>query len=330
MLFTLIKKISRILYYLIPSFIRKPLNSYLNYRYQKKIQIGPKDFNKVIHNPEDSNSLIKQKLLDNKPMLVARVGGTEAKCTFFYLNNRKNKKNPKPYPIGLKEEALYLSGIFPMEDNLLDNFCELFLDLVKDTDVMAVWFNAGENTVCNDYCPDADLIHLDSLEPFWFENPWTEALEEKKVLVISPFEETIKSQYQKRDLLFKNPKILPEFDLVFYKAVQGLCGNDDFPNWIEAFNFMCREIENIDFDIALVSAGAFGLPLASFIKSKRKKAIHIGGVAQILFGIKGIRWDLRPKYSEGLYNEHWVYLPEETKPKSPDKMIQYEGNLLYW
>jgi len=53
---------------------------------------------------------------------------------------------------------------------------------------------------------------------------------------------------------------------------------------------MKREIDKKDFDIALIGCGAYGLPLAAYIKSKGKQAIHIGGSLQLLFGIMGERW----------------------------------------
>ena len=54
---------------------------------------------------------------------------------------------------------------------------------------------------------------------------------------------------------------------------------------------MVKEIEKKDFDIALIGAGAYGMPLAYKIKKMGKKAIHIGGSLQCLFGIKGSRWE---------------------------------------
>ena len=45
-----------------------------------------------------------------------------------------------------------------------------------------------------------------------------------------------------------------------------------------------------------------------------KKAIHMGGSLQLLFGIKGKRWEDMVGYA-GMMNEHWVKpLPEETPP----------------
>ena len=42
-----------------------------------------------------------------------------------------------------------------------------------------------------------------------------------------------------------------------------------------------------DFDVALIGCGAYGFPLAAKLKTAGKQAIHLGGVLQALFGIKG-------------------------------------------
>ena len=68
-------------------------------------------------------------------------------------------------------------------------------------------------------------------------------------------------------------------------------------------------------------AGAYGLPLASFAKQLGRQAIHLGGVTQILFGIKGRRWEREYADSTArLFNEHWVRpLPAET-PAHKDRI----------
>lgn len=73
---------------------------------------------------------------------------------------------------------------------------------------------------------------------------------------------------------------------------------------------MCEEIEKINFDIALIGAGAYGFPLAAFVKEKGKVAIHMGGALQLLFGIKGFRWN-----ELGIYNEYWIKPSESEIPK---------------
>ena len=51
---------------------------------------------------------------------------------------------------------------------------------------------------------DVFKTQLETLYPFFVENPWTKALADKKVLVVHPFEDAIKNQYLKKELLFQN------------------------------------------------------------------------------------------------------------------------------
>jgi hypothetical protein len=92
---------------------------------------------------------------------------------------------------------------------------------------------------------------------------------------------------------------------------------------------MLREISKIKFDVALIAAGAYGLPLASKIKESGKVAIHIGGVLQLFFGIRGGRFDAvssQYDYLSLYHTEAWVRpAPEET----PNWNRQVEGGA-YW
>lgn len=173
------------------------------------------------------------------------------------------------------------------------------------------------------------MVQLETLYPFFVEHPWMEALEHKKVLVIHPFKESIEKQYKKRRVLFPNENWLPEFDLTVIKAVQSAAGErpSAFKDWFEALEYMKNEINRTDFDIAILGCGAYGLPLAGYIKDIGKKAIHIGGGTQLLFGIKGKRWE---QYDHScyrdLFNEHWC---SPTENERPSKSKSIEGSC-YW
>ncbi|WP_275353744.1 hypothetical protein [Klebsiella pneumoniae] len=78
----------------------------------------------------------------------------------------------------------------------------------------------------------------------------------------------------------------------------------EFKNWFEALE-KCKAISKIDFDVAIIGCGAYGLPLASFVKNLGKQSIHLAGWTQVLFGIKGKRWDDLPQISK-FYNDHWI------------------------
>lgn len=109
--------------------------------------------------------------------------------------------------------------------------------------------------------------------------------------------------------------------------MQTIAGEKDerFQSWFEALEHMRKEIAGIDFDVAIVGCGAYGMPLAVEIKKMGKQAIHMGGATQILFGIKGARWDANSRISS-MYNEHWVR-PEESERCKNSQVV--EGGC-YW
>ena len=153
------------------------------------------------------------------------------------------------------------------------------------------------------------------------------ALKGKKVLIIHPYANLIEHQYQKREKLFKNPNVLPEFELYTLRAVQtiGNTRDDRFKTWFEALEYMFEEAMKINFDIAILGCGAYGVPLAAKIRQKNRSAIYMGGVTQMLFGIKGSRWDVVPE-AASLYNQYWVRPLQENRPEGAEKI---EGGC-YW
>jgi len=256
--------------------------------------------NKSILNGNEGNLLLKNLLGKEEALMVTRIGSTELEILSAYQYNEKK------YNDYLKNKINVLSGVFPPTDNTLNEFSEIFLNALSNADIIGVWFNKNEGKIIEDYCRSVNLVELRSLEPYYWDSPWSQMLYNKTVLVIHPFIDSIEKQLKNRDNLFENKEVLPNFELKTLRAVQSAGGsNSKFSSWIEALNYMYEEIDKIDFDVAIIGAGAYGLPLAGYIKEKGKKAIHMGGSSQILFGIKGVRWDNHPFIST-LYNEYWA------------------------
>ncbi len=286
--------------------------------YQTKI----KDYNKNFLNISETDEYIKELLLSDKPMMISRLGSTELRVLHdYYLNKTYSNHNRHTIEIS--------SGVFPTDDESLDRFSKLNFENISNIDLLGIWFNPFEDIVANKFCPEAQLTNLRNLEPYFSDSPWSYYLKGKKILVIHPFTSSISAQYIKREKLFKNKNILPEFKLINYKPVQSFAGMADstleFKSWFDALNKMQNDIAKLDFDIAIVAAGAYGLPLASFIKDMGKKAIHLGGATQMLFGVYGTRWEQNPDF-ESIINENWIKPLEEEKPKSADLL----GTSSYW
>ncbi|GGG21685.1 hypothetical protein [Paenibacillus abyssi] len=290
----------------------------------KRIRKLRSNYGKEIIMPSKGNELIEKLLKSNSPFMVARLGSTELECVTEYLNKNNSDRG---WNEGIRKKICTLSGFFPSDDSSLDRFSKEFLEHVKNVDVMGVWYNPNEDVICRQFCSNASLVSLTSLEPYYHSDPWSKSLVDKKVLVIHPYAETIKHQYQyKRESLFTHTNVLPHFDLQTIQAVQSIANNKtDYNSWFDAYGYMCDEIAKRDFDVAIIGAGAYGLPLASFIKNMGKQAIHMGGATQILFGIKGKRWDDH-KIISSFYNDDWV------RPSSNDIPQNYknvEGGC-YW
>lgn len=279
----------------------------------------------VIHNIEEGNKKILELLQSDQPCMISRFGSTELSAIYYYYKNDGEKQNIK-WPDIHKEGLNKDSGFFPSTDEMLSKFCSFFMDQLENTDMLGVWYKPGEDVMVKKYMPRAYLTPLRALEPYYFSDPWSRSLKNKKVLVVHPFAKTINHQYQNfRENLFSND-VLPGFTLEVIEAVQSLGTTQTrFTSWFEAYDYMCNEIKKKDFDIAIIGAGAYGLPLASFVKSIGKKAVHLGGATQILFGIKGRRWDNHSVISL-LYNEYWVR-PSETETPAKENLLE-DG--CYW
>ena len=301
--------------------------------------------NESEQNPDVVSNIIYAKLTENSPCMIARLGSTELSTMVNYLGVKEANKNIFQY---VKNQSLAWwwnkdmidqmqrwSGFFPPTQDKVEQFCELMLEDLKELDVLGSWL-ADEKYFIDGI--HINKVHLRLLEPFWSAKPWTRALKGKKVLVIHPFAETIMQQYDKRAVLFENKDVLPDFaSLTVIKAVQTLGkSSDEFADWFEALESMKLQLNTADFDVCLIGAGAYGFPLAAHIKRLGKKAVHLGGALQLLFGIKGRRWE-DPNYGvdewgitygsySGLMNEYWVKPQTDEKP---DTAQQVEG-ACYW
>jgi len=257
-------------------------------------------------------------LLD-KPMAIGKIGSSE--CRALAAGRGWHELTQ------LDLHDIYVgAGVFPPDPTSLQSFFSIYGNHLTDVDVIAKWLGPLEEKLINSYCPCATSVELRDLEPYYWDDPWSQALENKNVLVISPFADSINSQYTKRELLWQDPKVLPKFNLRTIKCpLSWYVGKRDGSTWGAEFEDLKHEMEKESFDICLIGAGAWSLPLAVHAKRLGKIGIHLGGALQILFGIKGKRWDEHDVISE-FYNDAWVRPSEKETPTTSFKV---EGGC-YW
>lgn len=281
----------------------------------------PSKFKRTKIDAHVAQEYIADCIKNKKPIMVSRFGCFESKCLgegFGILYGSK-KKYTKSCLYSIHNNA----GVFPYGKDGANQFFEITRKTLGNIDLLGVWTTNMHDYLVDIQCSKTmQITNLDNLEPFRFKNPWTKALEGKKVVVVHPFQESIEMQYRKRELLFENNQMLPEFDLRVVKAVQTIAGqlDDRFSDWGEALTYMYNECVKEDFDVAIIGCGAYGMPLASMLKNAGKVAIHLGGATQIMFGIKGGRWDNNSIAS--LYNDYWVRPSESEKPEKANNVEQ--------
>jgi hypothetical protein len=268
-----------------------------------------------------ASDYIKGLLESDKPIMIARFGSVELQCVVDSVHKPTFRNSlryimHKTDSLGYSKSSRYTmgnnAGFFPVTDRNLDQFSQLMISCMPLVDVLGSW--QKNELIFETELSNAVKVPLGDLEPYFHANPWSTVLEQKKVLVIHPFEESIREQYKKRELLFNDKRVLPEFDLQIIKAVQSIAGNPTgFTSWFDALEYMKGEIDKRDFDIAIIGCGAYGFPLAAYVKSIGKKAVHLGGATQMLFGIKGKSWQEDDNFINYI-NLHWVNSTESEKP----------------
>lgn len=287
-----------------------------------------------------ANDYLKKAIVENKSGLMVTKFGTielNAVCCCKRKNQGYKINDYKDYILGKgcvypheSIKALNINaGFFPVDLELQDEYCKLVLNDIKDIDILGSYVNQESYLKKElEHCKKIDIYGY--CAPFAWDNPWTEALRGKKVMIVHPFTESIKKQYEKRKYLFKDKRVLPEFDeLILIKAIQSIADNGKntgFATWFDALKYMEDEIDSKEYDIALIGCGAYGMEIAAHCKRKGKIAIHMASWVQMLFGIYGDRWiNQQPQYA-GFINDYWVRPMESEKPKGAE-MVE---NAAYW
>lgn len=293
---------------------------------------------------QECNDMVYDALSSGKPFMLTRYGSIEMivansirvrdekKSTISKIIDYVIDKTDLPWI----DNDVYIpiernAGVFNPTPEILELFAYRYLEDSKLID-MLMSVNYKER-----FMPlksNCQFIHFESIYPFFVERPWTRILKGKRILIVHPYAETIEKQYVHKNRLFNNPDILPDFELKTLKAVQSSAyAKVPFKDWFDALKYMEDEISKIDFDICLIGCGAYGLPLAAHVKRMGKQALHLGGGIQLLFGIKGKRWDedyrilseagnfgynvpfsLNLDYFR-LFNDSWTYPSDSESPK---------------
>lgn len=261
--------------------------------------------------PVQANAKITQILNNRQPCLVGRIGHTEGRIVgeAMFRHGQFGRLT--------KKEAHQYSGIFPVSPSLLSSFAGVYAASIAQVDLLGFWQTTFQARLLAECYPNLPLAPLPALEPYLHSSPWSAGLKGRRVLVVHPFASTILQQYSlKRSRLFPHADTLPQFDLQVLAPPQTLAPlTGGYATWLEALDHLIERVHQCDFDVALLGCGAYGLPLGAAIKASGRQAIHLGGALQVLFGIRGRRWEQIPAIA-ALMNPSWVRPSQAETPVS--------------
>jgi hypothetical protein len=275
------------------------------------------------------DEIIAEAINSREPKLVGRLGGTEARVLSCYLDIFKRKSLWDPFSTFYSlitfrkriNQLRDLSGVYPSKLAVIKTFVSEQLQALSETDVLGSWgstFTWAEGI----YQKTTNAKYISHhavapwVEPFETSNaesqPWSFSLDGKKVLVISGFSKSFSAQHARIERVFSEVAY-PQFKAKFINAPISLGGIDDGKTWVDHLERMKREMEESDFDVALISAGAYALPLAHQAKKLGKIGVTCGGELQLFFGVVGKRWEHMGKVTK-YRNEFWVRPGEDERP----------------
>lgn len=260
----------------------------------------------------DGSTLLYEAIKSDCPFFVCRMGETETRMIRMI---RRDYLCLNEFRIAT-HNICNNAGFFPRRIGHIKRFCDLYELSAQSADYLGMMLWKDEEYIMLNTKDLKGCFPSGILDPIYMnDNKWLEALEHKKVLVVSPFAQSINEQYKKREKLFKGKDILKEFDLKVLQAVQSIGGKgaEGYDTWFDALDSMKKKIDEVDFDIALLGCGAYGVPLGSYIKSIQKQAVYVGGCLQLMFGILGRRWE-NSEYVKEYVNDNWIRPLSQEKP----------------
>jgi hypothetical protein len=259
-----------------------------------------------------------QKAFDEKKgCLITRNGSTELQVLAFF---QEVGLTAPPQLCTLLERV---SGVFPSTEESVRFWAGIYmmsLACLEDEPMVVGWYKplaSSEENLVRKLAPRIQPCPLRVLEPYYVDadKRWTNLLADKRVGVVTSFAKSVGRQIPKREEIWGSnaDSLLPAsatwipIQTGFPSSIAG--GEYEWPphvtSWENAIEYMVERVLEMSCDVCLIGCGALGTILGARLKQKGIPCVVMGGAIQVLFGIKGKRWESHPIIST-FWNEHWI------------------------
>jgi len=297
---------------------------------------GIKISNQICLRMEDSAKYICDLFQSDQPFLIGRNGTIELEVVSKYLF--------KVPLTELNKNKLELNaGIFPSTPESIESFCIDYIEALQNVDVMAEgWYEPlkkVEKEILDNLNPNRVKVLLRNLEPYYVKPSlrWTQYLNGKRVAIINSFAETCEQQTYMSKAIWPNntETLLPQdttwipIQTYYSPTLAGKNINTQWPEYVinykDAVNDVVERVLESKAHIAIIGCGGMGMIIGSKLKDAGLKCIVMGGATQILFGIRGKRWENHNIIST-FFNDAWVV----PNPKNIPSNYSLVENGCYW
>ncbi len=259
-----------------------------------------------------------------------RLGYTETTLLFFYYldkNNITNHKNLEMYEM-LIQYMCSTSGFYDKQIN--GSYFNFNSTEVKNSKTYNEYFNNLLNylkdnnnfylELCFQNIDDSLLSYKEDFLQYinyYHKQPKIHVynfIENKNILIINNLGSLIKQQFECGNL----KKIYPNFpdnikSIQYFENGYTYFNNGPDNTIFETSKKLCNEINNFEFDGAIISAGAYSWLIADFILNNMKKDVFVTGMELNLnFGIAN-------KHAKKVFgdkiNEYFIEVPDKMKPE---------------
>jgi hypothetical protein len=238
----------------------------------------------------------------------------------------------RAFEVTLKLKATAQSGLFPAEPAFYREFAEFYGEQLRQSDCIGVVPASFATTaeVVRRYRLGADLLPYKDQEPDRStpaddSSCYLPHLAGKRVLIVTPFaeilreratKETFEAVWAKTGKRWFEPAAVDaiEFPYGFARTTQ-----QQYGTCLDLLDVITGRMAEHDFDVALIGAGALGIPLAAAARARGKVGISLGGALQVIFGVLGERWRERESWQRRYITDAWIDMPAEYRPE-PSEM----------
>ena len=280
---------------------------------------------------------IHNKMETNKPFIIPRIAGIENRFAVNMYNKSKSKY--RVYNQSTLSKMKKNAGINITNENDAVQYASMYLKAFENCEIYGGWNRMGHvyqqsQDIVEEWFLSSKMFCSFSFDIFHYiysSTCWTKALRGKRLLIISPFEESICTQLEKRGKIYDGVDLFPECTFITIRSTQTQ-GDEKSESFVKEIAKFFKRVDAVagTYDIALVSCGGYGNMVCNYIyEQHQKSAIYVGGVLQMYFGILGERWirerpDIIKLFVDG--NDAWTRPTESEKPKD---FINVEG-ACYW